>query len=227
MDDDIAKRLPPKHAVAFAWAYAELKLVEHRYPAEAHMLRRELLVERALSPSPRSKGIIERGGYKEVDRKSMPLWNDDERSEAGLEPSDYDDEKGKLLFEMAQNGDVDADAALCHIAFKHLVCGRELPINLKVFVMLLLSERFEAPPKRGRGRYSRNQNVIRDFVIVELVSTMKEFGFHPTRTRARHRSNDKEESGCSIVAKALAQLGIHMDEIGIEEVWSKRADLRL
>jgi hypothetical protein len=63
MDDDIAKRLPPKHAVAFAWAYAELKLVEHRYPAEAHMLRRELLVERALSPSPRSKGIIERDAF--------------------------------------------------------------------------------------------------------------------------------------------------------------------
>ena len=226
MADEIAKQLSPEGAVVFARCIAEIRLVEHPYPAEVHMLRRELLVEQALSPSSPAKGVIERDGYKEVDWESMPLFNTETRAEAGLEPADYDDEKGKLLVRKALDGDEDADAALSEIAFQHIWRQRRLPPHLTTYLMVMLRRRFEAQPKRGRGRYSPHQNITRDFVIVDVVSKLQEFGYHPTRARASHGSEDKEESGCSIVAKALAQLGIHISETGVEEVWSKRANLR-
>ena len=53
-----------------------------------------------------------------------------------------------------------------------------------------------------------------------MVSRLVDIGIKPTRNRA---ARDNTESGCSAVAKALARVGIHIDETGVEKVWANRS----
>jgi hypothetical protein len=54
----------------------------------------------------------------------------------------------------------------------------------------------------------------------ELFRTLQRGGIHPTQNRA---SRDSGKSGCAIVAKALASIGIHIDATGVEKVWAGRS----
>jgi hypothetical protein len=86
--------------------------------------------------------------------------------------------------------------------------------------------RFATLPKRRKGRYAKNQNTIRDLIIVETITALEREGFRPTRNRAARHSNHKQLSGCAIVAEALAQTGTHIDETGVETIWSRRQSIR-
>jgi len=77
----------------------------------------------------------------------------------------------------------------------------------------------EKPTKREGGRPS---NVSRDYWIAKLIAILKvEYGLSPTR---RKRTGDP--SGSAIVAQVLRELGIDLDETGVEAVWSKRRPRR-
>lgn len=64
--------------------------------------------------------------------------------------ANYDDAKGEALIERAYRGDAEAEAALCEIVFQHIWRDLKLPSNLKVFLMVFLRRRYEAPPERPR-----------------------------------------------------------------------------
>jgi hypothetical protein len=92
------------------------------------------------------------------------------------EPLRYDDAKGAKLVERALDGDADVDAALCEIAFKYVLSGREMPHHLRVYIMLLLRRRFEAPGRRGRGG-DKYANLSRNRFIVGVLEWLKASGF--------------------------------------------------
>jgi hypothetical protein len=68
--------------------------------------------------------------------------------------------------------------------------------------------------KRGQDPYA---NIDRDFAIATAVRLVAELGgFKPTRNPA----TEEWESGCSIVAKALGDLGVRrMSERNVEAIW--------
>jgi hypothetical protein len=71
------------------------------------------------------------------------------------------------------------------------------------------------PAARKRGR-----NVDRErnhFIIVAIKLTVRR-GFPATRNRAAKNST----SACSIVAKALSQLGVNLTERSVERIWERR-----
>jgi hypothetical protein len=117
------ERLAKTAAIELAQNILRGMLKENPYPGEGHFLRREVLIEKALSPSS-SNWLIDRAdGTKEVVYEKMPLW----MSEGRKVPADYDDEKGWVIVGRALRGDADSDAALCEIASQHIRWGRRLP----------------------------------------------------------------------------------------------------
>jgi hypothetical protein len=99
---------------------------------------------------------------------------------------------------------------------------REMPHNLRMYVMVILRHRYEALPPRSRGG-DKYANFARNLFIVGSLRRLKARGFKPTRNRETR--NDPKESGCSIVAQALRRIGIHITPIGVEEVWRNRETL--
>jgi hypothetical protein len=142
-----------------------------------------------------------------------PLINDENQQ------ADYDDEKAKPLIDRAlHEHDADADAALCEIIFRHLLHKRELPENLRVFLMVLMRDRFEQPPKRDRGT-PPNKFLERNTFIVGMVALLHRLGISPTRNR---EPRNNRPCGCSIVADALTRIGKPTTERAVEEVWISR-----
>jgi hypothetical protein len=139
---------------------------------------------------------------------------------ADINPLDYDDQKGRELIERAMNGDTDADAALCGIASRLVRLGDPLPKYLRDYISTILKFRFAAPPKRRKGGdpYARDR---RNLFIVTILKRLRGSGVPPTRNRAA-RDNGTGRSGCSIVAKALSEVGVHIDETGVEKIWAAR-----
>jgi hypothetical protein len=92
-----------------------------------------------------------------------------------------------------------------------------LPAHLRDYVCGLLSK----TPDGVRRTYAAG----RDLYIAEVVDGIVGRGFPPTRneaTRARERYGaSANESACSIVAKALARVGVHMSERSIEDLWAR------
>ena len=146
----------------------------------------------------------------------MPLFPPDEDDPTGY---DYNDEKGAELIKQANSGDREADAALCRIALQYMLYGKEMPSNLRAYVMGILIRRFKTPPARQRGGSPHGRH-RRNLYIVGMVSRLVDMGIKPTRNRA---ARGGVESGCSAVAKALARVGIHIDETGVEKVWANRS----
>jgi hypothetical protein len=183
----------------FVEYFARLLLIDNAV-AEPHLyVRCTVLAEKALAPS----------------TEKWPLFNE-ERLRA-----DYNDEKARPLIHRAlHEQDADADAALSEIIFQHLLKGRELPQNLRAFLMVLMRRRFEQPPKRSRGA-QRNRFFARNRFIVSMITSLhSNMGFSPTRNRA---SKNSRPCGCSIVADALTRIGKPTTERAVEEVWLNRA----
>jgi hypothetical protein len=73
-------------------------------------------------------------------------------------------------------------------------------------------------PKQKRGRRPKLRR--RRIQIAFAVAALVEAGlFPPTRSHARRRK--KSPSACSIVKTALAQLGEHMAERTVEDIWRR------
>jgi len=187
---------------------------------EGHVGRRWNILKEALSPAKPSQGWRVRESHKwgqvmERDpNEDPPIFANDAFQ------ANYDDVKGKALIERAYSGDAEAEAALCEIIFQHIWRGLKLPFNLKVFLMVVLRSRYEAPPERTR-QFSMDKNFERNFCIVTLVSKLSSCGFAPTRNRAA-QDKDGQPSGCSIVAEALTRIGKAITERAVEEVWADR-----
>ena len=140
--------------------------------------------------------------------------------DVGINPLDYDDNQGRELIERAGKGDPDADALLCGLAQRFIRSGMPLPEYLGDYVATILTVRFLAPPKRRKGGdpYALDG---RNLFIVTILKRLKGSGVPPTRNRAA-RDNGTGRSGCSIVAKALSEVGVHIDETGVEKIWAAR-----
>jgi hypothetical protein len=126
----------------------------------------------------------------------------------------YDDEKSERLIDKARNGDSVATSVLCNNAARFVESGRPLPTRLRELIVEVLKAVADArPTKRGRDPYA---NHPRNFQIACTIFNVINLGFRPTKNRAT-----EAESACSIVAKALAKLDIHLSDVSIEKIWER------
>jgi hypothetical protein len=92
-----------------------------------------------------------------------------------------------------------------------------MPAHLRDYVCGLLSK----TPDGLRHTYAAG----RDIYIAETVDGIVGRGFPATRneaTRAKERRGaPANQSACSIVAKALARIGAHVEERSIEKIWKQ------
>jgi hypothetical protein len=85
--------------------------------------------------------------------------------------------------------------------------------------------RRERGSRKQKGRNGRDPygNVDRDFIIARVVrETVELLGCKPLRNAAtadRYPTDPTKESGCSIVAKALQELGVVIGEPGVNSIW--------
>jgi hypothetical protein len=78
----------------------------------------------------------------------------------------------------------------------------------------------EKRPQRKRGRRRRSEG--RDLQIAIAISMVVGGGFSPTRSHTKRRLSTP--SACSTVQTALAQLGEHMSERTIEDIWHRHKE---
>jgi hypothetical protein len=78
------------------------------------------------------------------------------------------------------------------------------------------------PHPRKKGEVREQMNVLRNEWIAEVVAlTCRDGAFSPTRNRDA-KKEDRKESGCSIVAKALRLLGVKpFSEKSVADIWAK------
>jgi len=102
----------------------------------------------------------------------------------------------------------------------NVVLPREQILSLPNHEREFLFKRLIEPKLlRARGRHKAGGYVPRDAAIVGAIKLVERLGFKPTRGRAR---TGKAESACSIVYKALARVGIHMNsERAVERIREK------
>jgi hypothetical protein len=76
------------------------------------------------------------------------------------------------------------------------------------------------PRPRKKGELREQMNALRNQWIAEMVAlTCRDGTFLPTRNKDPKVTRPRRESGCSIVAEALRQLGKGMDETSVTEIW--------
>ena len=122
------------------------------------------------------------------------------------------------LINMARDGDADADAILRDIASDMLVGGVSLPNPLATYSAEVL--RMPSGKVRRRPGPGPRASVIRNRIIFEAVMAVKGLGYRADRNRAPARSVHKNESACSIVAKALERVGLRrMKETSVAEIY--------
>jgi hypothetical protein len=134
------------------------------------------------------------------------------------EPIVYDDDKAKPLIAAARSGDINADAVLSSIAAHHVRNGCALPLRLRDYISLKLDAVMitgEAFPKQRRVRRTRGNvkpNAKRDFIITWAVEELVRDGHKLGNSRAQH-------SASSIVADALTNLGITLDDRRVAQIY--------
>src|SRR5262249_1060358 len=118
---------------------------------------------------------------------------------------------------------------------RRLIMRAGLPDPVLDYVLRRLDEKPAAAREGGRP-----SNVSRDFWIVHVLGCLAvNHGLPLTRNRARKRKLERwikrgagdprphtRPSACAVVAQALGELGIGLDETGVETVWSKRRPRR-
>jgi hypothetical protein len=93
--------------------------------------------------------------------------------------------------------------------------------NEREFLLRLLEERPPNLPRKGR----KPRNSSRDFWILQVVARLVEkHGVAPTRNREPSNDPDPQRptTACGIVALVLRELGINLQETGVEALWSRR-----
>jgi hypothetical protein len=121
----------------------------------------------------------------------------------------------EALVTEAHHGSRLAHDALCYAATVLINRGKDLPPWLGRYFVSLAAED-KAPSKRGRKPQTKS---LRDTAIAWTVGKVAiSYGLEPTRSPAT-KEKGTVESGCSIVQKALAELGIDMEEDNVNAIW--------
>jgi hypothetical protein len=127
----------------------------------------------------------------------------------------YDDEKATYLIAHAASGNVNADIVLSAIAAHHVHHQCAMPPGLRDYISRKLQAVWVTgepwPTPRTRGR-KRNGNAGRDFAITVAVASLVTRGLPIESARAQH-------SASSIVADALTNLGITLDDRSVVRIW--------
>lgn len=114
----------------------------------------------------------------------------------------------------ALNGDTYLDRALRRIAKEAVLAGDPLPQSLREFIAAALF--MEAPPSFPKSTEFNSYN--RDAAIRVLVErAVQEFGVYKYRNVATDR---ERHSACSLVAEALTNMGIKLEEKRVAEIAS-------
>lgn len=185
--------------------------------AEAIRLAREWL-ERYLPdepwPGPESELLVKARLLGIIEPDGMGhLLRDPKGGFISVRGRSLDMDKLDDLAKAAARGDKEADRQVIAIAI-WVVKRSNLPKVIHDLVVSLLLAKL--PKRRG--------DLGRDIEICLVIYRLQEYGFSPTRNR-EHGPN-APESGCSIVSKALAEMGIHLSERAIEKVWEKYSHMR-
>lgn len=89
----------------------------------------------------------------------------------------------------------------------------------ELIIGILEDHRRRISPKRGR---KAEKNSLRDEHIAKVAKGVCAFGFEPTKNRS---PKTPRESGCSIVAKVLADAGVKkLGEQAVEKIWRKSGE---
>lgn len=105
-------------------------------------------------------------------------------------------------------GEKDRPLRLAARRYIRRLSDEDMPKHLREYVCRMLED------AKGRSTYlSRNMWV--SFAVDETIQR----GFAPTRNAAS-RGGRAGESACSIVATALGQLGVHLSERTVEDIWT-------
>jgi hypothetical protein len=89
-----------------------------------------------------------------------------------------------------------------------------MPAHLRKYIATYLREQSRKAPERRRGR-DPYANYYRDTKIASVVRELVDLGYQPTRNRA-----SDNESACSIVARALEKMGVHLSVPAVEKIWN-------
>lgn len=90
----------------------------------------------------------------------------------------------------------------------------ELSPDVRKFLLSLLLAADRRPERKGKRR---RKNAVRDQYLVLMIEQIEKRGIKATRNDASHKP-----CGCSIVAQVLGELGVNLDERGVEDVWRQR-----
>jgi hypothetical protein len=109
-----------------------------------------------------------------------------------------------------------AKLALLDEAWNYLYDGEIPPAIIRDFaIYVLLTYREKISRKRGQNPFTHD---TRNLLIRKTIHGLKRFGYRPTRNAAQK----KQECGCSIVVKALADGGLYMTEDSVKKIWDYR-----
>jgi hypothetical protein len=125
-----------------------------------------------------------------------------------------------VLTSLARGGWQPAHLTLCNMAKILTLFGDPLPKWLQEYIVFAAEDGGEQRSQRGQSPLT---NLIRDMVIsIAVESISQRYLLRPTRN-----STTTTESGCSIVAKSLELLGMHMSEANVVAIWrtQRRLDL--
>jgi hypothetical protein len=100
--------------------------------------------------------------------------------------------------------------------------GETLPHWLVEFLVWGTRDGAKARREGCRSSSRAYDNVERDQIIAYTVRFIVDVtGLRPYRNEAT-RSKEGNQSGCSIVARALKLIGVDLSEAGVEKVWSEK-----
>lgn len=188
---------------------AAIKLVQQ--DLERHLAYEE---EHWLGPEDTALEKARRSGIVEPDGMGMgQILRDPNGGFVLLRGRPLDMDKLDHLLKAAAAGDKDADLQVTAIALWFLERGQSPPPAFHELEISLWRKRLPKP-RRKDGR---------DFRYCMEIHRLQQYGFSPTRNRALHGDPDAPESGCSILKKALARMGIHVSEHTLEKIWEKNA----
>ena len=133
------------------------------------------------------------------------------------------DVKAERVIELAR-GDTDVDAVVCQIAADFIERSLTMHPVLRTYMVERLRSIGEGGSaqalRRGQNRkiYS---NFCRNLAIVTVVAKLVDRGFNATRSD----DGTERECACSIVAAALAHLGIDLTYYAVAKIWTERGEL--